>query len=74
MMITQSADIFIVIGTSLAVYPAASLLHYAIKASEKFLVDPNAELPYDIDDFRVIKNTAVSGVDELVKKLIVDYV
>lgn len=74
MMITQSADIFIVIGTSLAVYPAASLLHYAIKASEKFLVDPNAELPYDIDDFRVIKNTAVAGVDELVKKLIVDYV
>jgi NAD-dependent deacetylase len=74
MMITQTADIFIVIGTSLAVYPAASLLHYAIKANEKYLIDPAAELPYDVTDFRVIKSTAVAGVNDLFKKLIDDYV
>jgi NAD-dependent deacetylase len=74
MMITQTADIFIVIGTSLAVYPAASLLQYAIKANEKYLIDPSAVLPYDVTDFRVIKNTAVAGVNELFKKLIDDYV
>ncbi len=74
MMITQTADVFIVIGTSLAVYPAANLLHYAVKATNKYLIDPNAELPYDVHDFNIIKSTAVVGVHKLLKKLIADYV
>lgn len=38
---TLSADIFIVIGTSLQVYPAAGLLEYVKTASPKFIIDPN---------------------------------
>lgn len=38
---TLSADIFIVIGTSLQVYPAAGLLEYVKTSSPKFIIDPN---------------------------------
>ncbi|MFI3280973.1 MAG: Sir2 family NAD-dependent protein deacetylase [Rikenellaceae bacterium] len=38
--ITATADILIVVGTSLAVYPAASLLHYAQPQTPIYLVDP----------------------------------
>ncbi len=41
--IAAQADIFIVIGTSLVVYPAAGLLHYAPRDSRKFLIDPFAD-------------------------------
>ena len=37
----READVLIVVGTSLNVYPAAGLLHYARLDSIKFLVDPN---------------------------------
>ncbi|MFN5621191.1 MAG: SIR2 family NAD-dependent protein deacylase [Flavobacteriales bacterium] len=40
--IVEEADIFIVVGTSLQVYPAAGLIHHAWRASQKFIVDPNA--------------------------------
>jgi NAD-dependent deacetylase len=35
------ADIFIVIGTSMQVYPAAGLIHYVRTAATKFVIDPN---------------------------------
>lgn len=38
---TLHADIFIVIGTSLQVYPAAGLLEYVKEANPKFIIDPN---------------------------------
>ena len=37
----QEADILIVIGTSLVVYPAAGLLHYARPDIPIYLIDPN---------------------------------
>ena len=37
----QQADIFIVIGTSLNVYPAAGLLHYVRPGVPIYLIDPN---------------------------------
>ena len=37
----QEADILIVIGTSLNVYPAAGLLHYARPSTPIYLIDPN---------------------------------
>lgn len=69
-LITERADIFIVIGTSLQVYPAAGLLHFAPAHSRKFLIDPNAdELSFNANDLRVIKNSATKGVPELVRML-----
>jgi NAD-dependent deacetylase len=40
--IIEEADIFMVVGTSLQVYPAAGLVHYAMRAQQKFIVDPEA--------------------------------
>ena len=37
----QEADILIIIGTSLAVYPAAGLIHYATPSTPIYLIDPN---------------------------------
>ena len=37
----QEADILIIIGTSLVVYPAAGLLHYARPGIPVYLIDPN---------------------------------
>ena len=69
-MITERADIFIVIGTSLQVYPAASLLHFAPSESRKFLIDPHAdELTASVPNLRTIKATATKGVPELVRML-----
>jgi NAD-dependent deacetylase len=70
MYITQTANVFIVIGTSLAVYPAASLVDYAISADKKILVDPKAELPYHVDDFELIRSNAGEGVPKVVKQLL----
>ena len=41
--IASKADIFIVIGTSMQVYPAAGLIHYVPKNCEIFVVDPHLE-------------------------------
>lgn len=38
--LTEQADIFMVVGTSLQVYPAAGLVHYARFDSPKFVIDP----------------------------------
>lgn len=40
--VTQQADVFIVIGTSLNVYPAAGLLNYVPQETPVFLIDPNS--------------------------------
>lgn len=60
--IIKNADIFIVIGTSLQVYPAAGLIQYANNAKTKILVDPNASSINGIEDFKVYSNTATEGV------------
>ena len=63
----KQADVFVVIGTSLVVYPAAGLVNYAKREIPKFLIDPNdikGGLPMG---YQHIKATAVEGVDELVK-------
>jgi NAD-dependent deacetylase len=59
------ADIIVIVGTSLNVYPAAGLMHYAPQNCVKIVIDPNAdELPVD-DTYVKIAKTAVEGVKEL---------
>ncbi|MES2588414.1 MAG: Sir2 family NAD-dependent protein deacetylase [Bacteroidota bacterium] len=63
--ICSSADIFIVIGTSLNVYPAASLIHYTKKECIKIVIDPKvSELNLD-KSFIQINKSAVEGVKDL---------
>ncbi|MBQ8471058.1 MAG: NAD-dependent deacylase, partial [Alistipes sp.] len=69
--IAATADIFVVVGTSLAVYPAASLVHYIRPEVPIYLVDPGTP------DVRLIRNPlthirkrAAEGVPELVTRLV----
>lgn len=64
------ADIMIVIGTSLQVYPAAGLIHYAFQGTPKYLVDPKAETVPMLENLEVIRKTAGEGVPALVDKLL----
>lgn len=65
--ITQQADFFLVVGTSLQVYPAASLVDFAPALSKKYLIDPN---PVSSDpDILCIAENATSGMKKLKKLL-----
>ena len=68
-ILVENADIFVVIGTSLVVYPAAGLVNYAHHEVPKFLIDPGdiqARLP---EGFLHIKKTAVEGIDILMEEI-----
>jgi len=65
-----SCDIFMVIGTSLDVYPAASLINYAPQDALKFLVDPKAKLLPHISHLEIIEMKAGEGVPLLVSRLL----
>lgn len=62
--ITSNADIFVVIGTSLAVYPAAGLINYAPRFSSKFIIDKRVPATY-INNLTVIEKTATEGIKDL---------
>lgn len=67
--LAEEADIFITIGTSLNVYPAANLIHVIQNQIPKYLVDPgDFNLDY-IKNLTIIKATAVEGMKVLLKKL-----
>ncbi|MBL7924497.1 MAG: NAD-dependent deacylase [Bacteroidia bacterium] len=73
-LMTSEADVFIAIGTSLEVYPAASLLLYAPEQAMKVLIDPRASRDKAGKEFTIIAKTAGEGVPELVHKLLNNYV
>lgn len=63
----EEADIFVVIGTSLAVYPAASLLQYVSPGVPIYYIDPNpAPAAERMGNVTVIKATATEGMRKLV--------
>jgi len=66
--ITGQADVFVVIGTSLNVYPAAGLLHYVPRTTPVFLIDPN-EVMAPQPHITVIKKGASEGMKELTELL-----
>ncbi|PKB43844.1 NAD-dependent deacetylase [Cellulophaga sp. RHA19] len=69
--ITKTADILIIIGTSMQVYPAASLLHYANNGTPIYFIDPNPSIKQsDFDSLTIINKTAVNGLPTLVSTLI----
>jgi NAD-dependent deacetylase len=61
----QQADILIVLGTSLQVYPAAGLIHSAKPEALKIIIDPNCESFHLPNDFIRINNNASEGVKRL---------
>jgi len=71
--ITATADIFVVIGSSLNVYPAAGLINYAPEHASLWLIDPNdVSIPAD-REVAVIKEKASNGVAILTSRLFSKY-
>lgn len=69
-VIMQRADLFILAGTSLQVYPAAGLIDYLPDDVPKYIIDKQPPYIPPHHNFDVIKKSATEGVEELVKKLI----
>jgi NAD-dependent deacetylase len=68
--ITQTAEIFVVIGSSLNVYPAAGLIDYAPRDASVWLIDPN-EVSVPVNrKVEVIREKASVGVGILIKRLL----
>ena len=62
--IAHQADIFAVVGTSMAVYPAASLIYYVPPQCPKFLIDPN-DVAVSLAGLTAIKAPASTGVPQM---------
>lgn len=70
----QEADIFLVIGTSLQVYPAAGLLSYVPSGVSVYVIDPSTpSYSFSNTDVRFVQKTAVEGVPVVVEELINTY-
>ncbi|HUX94992.1 MAG TPA: Sir2 family NAD-dependent protein deacetylase [Bacteroidales bacterium] len=63
--LTAEAEIFVVVGSSLNVYPAAGLINYASKNASLWLIDPNDVAVPDYRNIQVIKERASKGVEVL---------
>jgi NAD-dependent deacetylase len=68
--ITSGADIFVVIGSSLNVYPAAGLIHYAPVTASLWLIDPKDVAVPLSRHVEVIRAGASEGVKVLTEKLV----
>jgi NAD-dependent protein deacetylases, SIR2 family len=64
--ITKQADLLLIIGTSLNVYPAASLINHVKPGTPIYLIDPN-EIPHLPSNVTVIKKGASEGMAEFLK-------
>lgn len=67
--ITMQADIFIVVGTSLQVYPAAGLLSYVADAVPKYIIDPNMPTVNQSDNLFLIEEIGSVGLAKVMVEL-----
>lgn len=65
------ADILIVIGTSLQVYPAANLIHFAHNAKKKYIIDPHCQEYAVPSDFVKLAIKATEGMAEIKGKMVI---
>lgn len=67
--VAEKADLFVVIGTSLNVYPAAGILNYVPSTAPKWLIDPgDFSLDY-VNNLKHIKKVASEGMKEFYKEI-----
>ena len=60
--ITRTAEIFLIVGTSLQVYPAAGLVHYVPAHIPKFIVDKKIPLTNSVYNLTIIEKGAGEGM------------
>jgi NAD-dependent deacetylase len=71
-LIAEKADIFMVVGTSMLVYPAAGLIDYTPENIPKYVIDPSDVKINGIRNLTVIKEKASVGLSKLAKELLKD--
>lgn len=68
--ITLQADILVIIGTSMQVYPAASLVNYIQHNTPIYFIDPKPAVNKNVfNNLTIIKDVASSGTDKLITML-----
>lgn len=73
--IMTQADVVVIIGTSMQVYPAAGLVAYARPSAPIYYIDPQPSINYELSDRRhleVISDRAVAAVPVLVERLLAE--
>lgn len=63
--ICETADILVIIGTSMQVYPAASLIHYVQENTPTYFIDPKPNINSSMN-LTIIEETATLGVKKLI--------
>ena len=63
--LVAQADVFVIVGTSLVVYPAAGLVHYARQDTPIYLIDPNEVNVPSSHHFTFIQQGAAAGIAQL---------
>jgi len=69
----MDADIVLIVGSSMQVYPAASLVGYAPRDAAIFYVDPNPQINYEMKmrpGLEIIAKPASVGVAEIVERIL----
>jgi NAD-dependent deacetylase len=69
-MHASQADVFLVVGTSLVVYPAAGLIHYVPYDIPKFVVDPKLPDVKGISNLTMVEEKASTGMIQLKNRLL----
>lgn len=67
--IMTEAHIFVLVGTSLQVYPAAGLIHYVSPGVPKYVIDKKIPMVGHVTNLHGIEKPATEGVEELVRLL-----
>jgi len=67
--VVQSADIFIVIGSTLSVYPVAGLVHEITAQCKAYYIDPQADHGRVPRQYELLKMAATQGMHELFENL-----
>lgn len=67
--IMSTADIFVLVGTSLQVYPAAGLIHYVPLDVPKYIIDRKIPVMDPLPNMQLIEQPATEGIETLLKKL-----
>lgn len=69
--ITSRADVLVIIGTSMQVYPAASLVNYVAEGTPIYFIDPRPNInASQFSNLTIIADYAAKGVPKLVRELI----
>ena len=70
--IVRNADVFMVVGTSMVVYPAASLIDFVPFRAPKYIIDPQIPPVARQEDLYFIQEPATTGVEKAIKQILSD--